>query len=66
MVVAHTSRRIRRRSFIRTSDDGDQRVPLSMKEQSGNCPSLDREVVHAPLVGLSRIGHAIESEVDLE
>lgn len=64
--VPRTShRRIRKRSIIRTSGSGDQRVPLSTREQSiGNCPSLGREVVHGPLVGLNRTGHAIENVVD--
>lgn len=65
--VARTSRRIRKRSFIRISDGGDRRVLLSTRGQSiGNCPSPDREVVRAPSAGLNRIGHATESEADLE
>lgn len=67
MVAHHMClRRIQEKSIIRISDGGDRIVLLSMiKLLVKKIQSPDREAVHVPLVGLSRIGHVIGSEVDL-
>lgn len=68
MVAHHIClRRIREKSIIRISDDGDRIVLLlTRKPLLEKYPNLDQEVVHAPLVELSLIGHMIKSEVDPE
>lgn len=59
-------RQIQEKSIIRISDGGGRIVLLSTIELSvGKYPSLGREVVHVPLVGLNRIEHVIGNAVDL-
>lgn len=68
MVAHHMClRRIREKSIIHISGDGDRIVLLSTRDPLiGRYPNLDQEVVHAPLVGLNLIEHMIKSEVDPE
>lgn len=67
MVAHHMClRRIREKSIIHISDDGDRIVLLLTRDPLiGKYPNLDQEVVHAPL-GLNLIEHMIKSKVDPE
>jgi len=68
LMVVHRMclRRIQEKSIIRISDGGDRIVLLSMIELLvKKFRSPDQEAAHVLLVGLSRIGHVIESEADL-